>query len=219
MQGRQGSRDYTKGADQRATGICSASTVNSRFQKWVQAGMFARFWDMALQDYDELIGLDFDWISLDGSLYKVPLGGKKTVPNPTDRGKGGVNCSLLTAARGIPVGGVLNGANRHAMKLTESNLQSLPPALEAARDAHRAAGNKQHLFLDAGYDYNQVREVVAGLGYTAHIRPRDEEAQAKKRAKRPAAGAAPVGWSNVLIPGSTGFATCSPAGPQSPKTT
>ena len=82
MQGRQGSRDYTKGADQRATGICSASTVNSRFQKWVQAGMFARFWDMALQDYDELIGLDFDWISLDGSLYKAPLGWKKNGPQP-----------------------------------------------------------------------------------------------------------------------------------------
>jgi len=34
--------------------------------------------------------------------------------------------------------------------------------------------------LDAGYDYAQVREVVAALGYTAHIRPRGEEVQAKK---------------------------------------
>jgi len=31
-----------------------------------------------------------------------------------------------------------------------------------------------------GYDYAQVREVVVGLGYTAHIRPRGEVVQAKK---------------------------------------
>ena len=110
--------------------------------------------------------------------------GKKTGPNPTDRSKGGVKRSLLTEARGIPVGLVLEGANRHDMKLVESTLRSLPPAAEAARDAHRAAGHDQHLCLDAGYDYAHVREVVAELGYTAHIRPRGEEAQAKKAGQK-----------------------------------
>ena len=110
--------------------------------------------------------------------------GKKTGPNPTDRGKGGVKRSLLTEARGIPVGLVLDGANRHDMKLTKSTLASLPPAAQAARDAHRAAGHDQHVCLDAGYDYDQVREVVSALGYTAHIRPRGEEAQAKKAGQK-----------------------------------
>jgi transposase len=70
------------------------------------------------------------------------------------------------------------------MKLTESTLRSLPPAAEAARNAHRAAGQDQHLCLDAGYDYTHVRDVVAELGYTAHIRPRGEEAQAKKAGQK-----------------------------------
>ena len=82
------------------------------------------------------------------------------------------------------MGLVLDGANRHDMKLTESTLRSLPPAAEAARDAHRAAGQDQHLCLDAGYDYAQVREVVAELGYTAHIRPRGEETRAKKAGQK-----------------------------------
>ena len=73
---------------------------------------------MALQDYEDLIGLDFDWMALDGSLHRVPLGGKKTGPNPTDRGKGGVKRSLLTEAQGIPAGLVPEGANRHDVKLT-----------------------------------------------------------------------------------------------------
>ena len=59
-------------------------------------------------------------------------------------------------------------------------LRSMTPAAEVARDAHRAAGHDQHLCLDAGYDYDQVREVVAELGYTARTRPRGEEGQAKR---------------------------------------
>jgi len=70
------------------------------------------------------------------------------------------------------------------MKLTESTLQSLPPAAAAAGEAHRAAGHAQHLCLDAGYDFDQVREIVAAHGYTAHIRPRGEEKQAKKAGQK-----------------------------------
>lgn len=38
----------------------------------------------------------------------------------------------------------------------------------------------QHLCLDKGYDYDEVRETVAAYGYTAHIRTRGEEARAKR---------------------------------------
>ncbi len=37
------------------------------------------------------------------------------------------------------------------------------------------------LCLDKGYDYDEVREVVAEFGFTAHIRSRGEEVQAIKR--------------------------------------
>ncbi|GAA4005441.1 hypothetical protein GCM10022408_16490 [Hymenobacter fastidiosus] len=123
------------------------------------------------------------WLST-ARCTKRRWAGKKTGPNPTDRGKGGVKRSLLTEARGIPVGLVLEGANRHDMKLTESTLTSLPPAAEAARQAHLAGGGEQGLCLDAGYDYTQVREIVAALGYTAHIRSRGEEAQVKKAGQK-----------------------------------
>ena len=110
--------------------------------------------------------------------------GKKTGPNPTDRGKGGVKRSVLNEARGLPVGLVLDGANWHDVKLVESTLASMPPAAEAARQAHRAGGDEQGLCLDAGYDSKQVRETRAALGYTAHIRPRGEEVQAKKAGQK-----------------------------------
>jgi putative transposase len=63
-----------------ATGLCKGSTAHSRFQEWVQAGVFTRLWNEALQDYDDLIGLNFSWMALDGSLHKAPLGGEKNRP-------------------------------------------------------------------------------------------------------------------------------------------
>ena len=83
-------------------------------------------------------------------MPKEPLGGEKIGPTPTDRAKGGVKRSRLTEARGIPVGLVLDGANRYDVKLVDSALASLPPAAEAVRDAHRAAGGEQGLCRDAG---------------------------------------------------------------------
>ena len=125
-----------------ATGLCKGSTAHRRFQQWVQAGVFARLWGAALRDHDELIGLNFVWMALDDSLHKAPLGGKKTGPNPTECGKGGVKRSLLTEARGLPVGLVLDGANRHDVKLVDGTLVSLPPAAEATRETHRVRGRE-----------------------------------------------------------------------------
>ncbi len=39
----------------------------------------------------------------------------------------------------------------------------------------------QNLCLDKGFDYDEVRELLAAWGCTAHIRTRGEEANAKKR--------------------------------------
>jgi len=72
-----------------ATGICSSSSAHRRFQEWAQAGVFAEFWRQGLLAYDELKGIEWEWLSCDGSLGKAPLGGAETGPNPTDRAKRG----------------------------------------------------------------------------------------------------------------------------------
>ena len=141
-------------------------------------------WDEALAEYDEVIGLNLEWCSLDGSLHKAPFGGGETGAKPTDRGKGGVKRSLLVGAQGLPIGIELDGANRHDMKRTDSTLASQPPNVVAARQAWYAADVEQHLCLDAGYDYDEVRRIVAAHGYTAHIRPRGEEKKAKAAGQR-----------------------------------
>ena len=65
-----------------ATAICSGSTAHARFQEWRAAGFFARAWEAALHEYDELKGLDWNWLAMDGAMIKAPLGGEKNRPQP-----------------------------------------------------------------------------------------------------------------------------------------
>jgi transposase len=60
-----------------ATGLCSGSTAHRRFQEWSGAGVFARLWELSLEKYDELKGIEWEWQSLDGAITKAPLGGEK----------------------------------------------------------------------------------------------------------------------------------------------
>lgn len=59
------------------TGICSGSVAHARFQEWERAGFFEALWEQSLNEYDELIGLDWEWLALDGAMTKAPLGGEK----------------------------------------------------------------------------------------------------------------------------------------------
>jgi transposase len=161
-----------------ATRFCPGSTAHDRFQEWVEAGVFLKFWQAGLLEYDFFRGIDWSWLSMDGCMTKAPLAGDKTGKNPTDRGKSGVKRSLLVEASGVPVGLAVDGANRTDMKLTRQTLGSIP--VERPRPSKR---QPQGLCLDKGYDYQEVRATVAEFGFTAHIRARGEEAQEiKKRA-------------------------------------
>ena len=107
------------------TELCAHSTAHDRFQVWVEAGVFLKLWQAGVEQFDELCGIDWDWLSMDGAMTKAPLGGEKTGPNPTDRGKSGVKRSVLTEGHGVPIAVEIEGANRHDMKLTRPTIESL----------------------------------------------------------------------------------------------
>jgi transposase len=60
----------------------SGSAIHGYFQEWVQAGVFAELWRLALEEYDELKGIEWKWQSLDGAMNKSPLGGEKNWEKP-----------------------------------------------------------------------------------------------------------------------------------------
>jgi len=83
---------------------------------------------------------------------------------------------LLTDAAGVPLGLTVDAANRHDKKLVARTLNNL-----AADRPVPTKRRKQHICMDKGYDYPDVRELVDKWGYTAHILARGEERDARAR--------------------------------------
>lgn len=59
------------------TELCAKSTAHDRFQEWVAAGVFLRLWQVGVERFDELKGIEWEWMSMDGTMTKAPLGGEK----------------------------------------------------------------------------------------------------------------------------------------------
>jgi transposase len=75
----------------------------------------------------------------------------------------------------VPIGLVVEGANRHDMKLARPTVESLVVERPASSQDH-----PQGMCLDAGYDYDDVYALLQEFGFTAHVRPRGAEAKALK---------------------------------------
>jgi putative transposase len=166
------------------TELCAKSTAHDRFQEWADAGVFLALWHDGVEQFDELQGIDWNFLSMDGAMTKAPLGGDVTGPNPTDRAKAGVKRSLLTEGHGVPLGLEVAGANRNDMKLVRATIESIVVERPEPTDEQ-----PQGMCLDKGYDYDEVREILREFGFTAHIRSRGEEAkelvrEAGQRARR-----------------------------------
>jgi putative transposase len=83
---------------------------------------------------------------------------------------------MLTEGHGVPIGAVIEGANRHDMKLVHSTIQSIIIDRPKPTEAH-----PQGMCLDKGYDYDEVYATLREFSFTAHVRSRGEEARAIKR--------------------------------------
>jgi len=109
--------------------------------------------------------------------------------NPTDRGKQGSKRSLLTEARGVPVGLAVAGANRHDVVLLAPTLHSM--VVQRPRPTRR---RPQGLCLDNACDVDWVYPLLAQFGLTAHVRG---------AGRRHACSSAPP----VLAPGARSWST------------
>lgn len=153
----------------------ASSSVHDRFQQWQQAGGFRAMWVAGLMAYDSATGIDWTWQALDGAMTKAPLGGPATGPNPTDRAKSGTKRCLLTEGQGVPMALTVAGANRHDMKMAAATLDAT-----VVERPEPTPDTPQHVSMDKGFDYDEIRDAVAARHYIAHIRARGEETALKQ---------------------------------------
>jgi transposase len=54
----------------------SGSTCHRRFQEWNKLDVFKKTWVRLLKIYDQIIGINWTWQSIDSISIKSPLGGR-----------------------------------------------------------------------------------------------------------------------------------------------
>ncbi|MFJ2868306.1 IS5 family transposase [Kitasatospora sp. NPDC087314] len=153
---------HGSGYERISTPGCSYRTIRRRLKEWAQQGISRMVHALAVEAYDRMIGLDLGEISVDGCITEAPSGGEKAGRSPVDRGKQGLKRSTACDARGVPLGIVSAGANRHDSPL-------LGPTLGAATEQVGALPDTVNVNLDRGYDSDKSRSLIAKLGFTADI--------------------------------------------------
>jgi transposase len=154
---------------------CSATTLRRRRDEWITLGLAEQLRLLVLAAYDRLFGLELEHLAVDGCITKAPCGGQTAGPSPVDHRKQGLKRSIVSEACGIPLGTVAAPANRRDDGLLAATLDTI--AVVGVVPAQPV------VHLDAGYDYQPCRQVLAERGTLGEIATRGQPApiQASRR--------------------------------------
>ena len=143
---------------------CSATTLRRRRDEWISAGVAEQLRLVVLAAYDQLFGLELAHLAVDGCITKAPCGGQTAGPSPVDRRKQGLKRSVAVEADGIPLAALPAPANHRDDGLLAVTLDALAGVSPLPA--------QPVVYLDAGYDYQPCRQVLAERGMVAHIATR-----------------------------------------------
>lgn len=155
-------------------------TIQQRLRRWLQRDCFHQAWQQLAQRYQQLHGINWDKILVDGSKKPAKKGGEDTGPSPVDRSKSGSAIHLATEEHGLPLGAIITKAGANDGVQTQRVLESLvvkPPPPETpvanpdARDLPRARADGAY-----GNRPTQARAHAAGFRMEAPKRGRPRPA-------------------------------------------
>jgi hypothetical protein len=119
---------------------------------------------LVLAAYDQLFGLELEHLAVDGCTTKAPCGGQTAGPSPVDRRKQGLQRSVAADAGGIPLVALPAPANHRDDGLLAATLDAIGVV--------GALPDQPVVHLDAGYDYQPCRQVLAERGMVGEIATR-----------------------------------------------
>jgi transposase len=160
-----------------------ADTIQQRLRLWLQHDCFHQAWQQMAQRYQQLHGINWDKILVDGSKKPAKKGGEDTGPSPVDRSKSGSAIHLATEEHGLPLGATITKAGANDGCQTQQVLEALvvkPPPPETPvsqpdpRDLPRARADGAY-----GNRPTQARANAAGFRM---------EAPKRGRARQPGVG-------------------------------
>jgi transposase len=140
---------------------CSATTLRRRRDEWISAGVAEQLRRAVLAAYDRMLGLELEHLAVDSCTTKAPCGGQTAGSSPVDRRKQGLKRSMVIEAGGLPLGAVPAPANHRDDGLLAATLNTLTVV--------GPLPERPMVYLDAGYDYQPCRQVLADRGMIGQI--------------------------------------------------
>lgn len=146
----------------------SDTTLRSRRDEWVRAGVFHQLMEDCLALYDIHVGIDMGDVAVDGSIQLAPGGGPDTHNAPGSKGRKTMKFHLGVDANGIGLGAMVTSGPANDYPLLEPTLD-----LITDRDWTSAIGT---LHLDRGYGYPSLptkldRHQIADVNVTMRNMP------------------------------------------------
>jgi hypothetical protein len=141
----------------------SDTTLRTRRNEWVDAGVFELIAAAAINGYRRLIGLDLTHVSIDASDQLAPCGGSGTGIGFKTHGRLGWKWTIAVDANGIPFGFTIDPANRNDYPALFDLLDQLQQ-----RDLTTSIGT---LHADRGYGYPTSADRTAAYGITNFCAP------------------------------------------------
>lgn len=151
----------------------SDTTLRTRRNEWVDAGVFELLVAAAINAYHRLIGLDLSRVSLDASDQLAPCGGDGTGIGFKTSGRLGWKWTIAVDADGIPFSFTTNPANDNDYPAMFDVLDDL-----RQRDICRLIGR---LEADRGYGYPSAPARVAAYGINDFRAPSRNQPQHGRR--------------------------------------
>jgi transposase len=141
-------------------------TCKNALRAWQAAGVWDQLHQRLLSALNAADLIDWSRGVIDGTFAKAPLGGEKTGPNPTDRGKSGSKHHVLTDATGVPLAVVLTAANVPDVVPVMEVLASMPPVGGKPGPKREKPDRLQG---DRGYDSDPLRKLLRWLGIVPEL--------------------------------------------------
>jgi len=130
-------------------------TIRRRLKEWAEAGLGQELLRIALVAFDQMIGLDLDDFSVDGSITKSPCGGEVSGRSPVDRGTQGTKRSVACDGDGIGLHLVAASVGRRARQ---------PRRLLCGSGAKRRPSRPEPTTFAVQHQANQQVAAAAAVG-------------------------------------------------------
>ncbi len=166
------------------------STVYARWRTWTDTGVWEKIIEALQADLNEEDRIDLDFAAMDGTIvraHKCAAGAPKEDEEDTEQSqqrqglgysRGGLSTKIhvVCDGRGVPMGSVLTGGQRHETTRAKSLLETIRLEGAAGEDSPRFAA----ISGDKGYDAGHVRQSIEEYGAKSVIPRRGAKVSEQK---------------------------------------